>query len=103
MDEQPTREEGMITPISEFIKKYGSKLTIKEMLLKAEKYGLAEARKFVVKRHPEIQDAVLIGSMMGENADCEPDVLIYKNEKTGEIFSEPEHYFEIYSTREGEK
>ena len=52
-------------------------------------------RKFVVKRHPTIKDAILVGSYLGERNDGEPEVLFYKNEKTGEIFSEPEYYYEI--------
>lgn len=77
----------------EYIKKYGSKLSIEEMHKAADRYSLNEADKFVIKRHPKNKDAILLGPFFGESR--EPEALFYENEKTGEIFSEPEYYYEI--------
>lgn len=87
----PTRKMTMV----EYIDKYGSKLTYKQVMEAADRFGLNEADKFVKKRHPKDDDAILIGMKRGENTDGAPEALFYKNEKTGEIFSEPGYYYEM--------
>ena len=87
----PTRKMTMV----EYIDKYGSKLTHRKMMEAAGRFGLKEADKFVKQRRPENEDAVLIGMKRGENTDGTPEALFYRDERTGEIFSEPEYYYEI--------
>jgi len=87
----PTRKMTMV----EYVNKYGSKLTHREMMEAADRFGLNEADKFVKHKHPENENAILIGMKRGENTDGTPEVLFYRNEKTGEIFSEPEFYYEF--------
>lgn len=87
----PTRKMTMV----EYIDKYGSKLTHRQMMEAADRFGLNESEKFVKQKHPERENAVLIGMKRGENTDGTPEALFYRDEKTGEIFSEPEYYYEI--------
>ena len=51
-------------------------------------------------KHSLIEDTVLVGRSLGENSDGSPEVLIYKNEKSGEIFTEPERYYRYIYPRE---
>jgi len=87
----PTRKMTMV----EYIDKYGGKLTHREMMEAADRFGLNEADKFVKHKHPENENAILIGMTRSENTNGIPEALFYINEKTGEIFSEPEFYYEF--------
>ena len=57
------------------------------------RFGLEEIEKFSKKRHPENPDLVLIGWKLAEKE--EPEYLVYLNEKTKELFTEPEYYIKL--------
>ena len=83
------------TPLQQIMEHCLEKLTLKEMKSLGDKYGLELAKEFVIKRHPKNKDAILIGTGLRGKTKY----LIYKDEKTGKIITDPEYFIQIIKTK----